>query len=397
MSNDWTILGLVLPQPTTLGRFSCEDINGAVSHTVMLLQMLSSYLGVMLPFTIGSQGGRSVIRPNKYWHGSGIDAGKHVLQLSSTAHGSMTQRSEGRVTSFGSGAGHMAASAISTMGSFVNLGSIHLGNAPHALAEAESKEAGEQIDTEQDSSTARSVKSFRTALVMLAFDVIYLAERQGSINAALRPTEPILPEIAAVPLRLLHHLRDSPGLGKQSHETNSAQSSLRTFELPRLDFKTLWLWHEPAPKAEKKNDIIMEGSYVDAKADATSILLREKGKPSRAPAPSAFPAVGPSVAQSSKPGVQGRQQRKDAASAPSDLEFLRQKGRQVGAKASKTTSITIDVDGQRLLREVEGKTARPEKNEVRGQSLETSRSVRKSNGDKPRGTVMFNGKPVQHL
>lgn len=66
-SNDWTIVGLVLPVPDDIRRFPREAINGAVTHAAHLLHILSVYLGIQLPFAVTSALGTSTIRPHPLW------------------------------------------------------------------------------------------------------------------------------------------------------------------------------------------------------------------------------------------------------------------------------------------------------------------------------------------
>jgi hypothetical protein len=66
-SNDWSIVGLVLPVPDDIRRFPREATNGAVTHTAHLLHILSAYLGIQLPFAVASAVGASTIRPHPLW------------------------------------------------------------------------------------------------------------------------------------------------------------------------------------------------------------------------------------------------------------------------------------------------------------------------------------------
>ncbi len=430
--NDWTILGLVLPQPSGLARFSSENINGAVAHTAMLLKLLSATLGIMLPFKIEQQGGQYLAQPNQYWDEAGKQLRPRQLHLSESAHATLVPRAESRSAALRHGATDMAASAISTMGSFVKLGQAnwHTG-APGRAEDPQPAAAGPEREKQSASEASKVIQKFKLALMMLTYDAAFLAETQGAlIDAAVQN---VSPSRAAVPLRLLAHLAGGSNVGKRSHNAMLSQGCIREFEFPRLSFTDLCDYFEPlAPATNKAAAIVMEGSYIDAAADAQSIILRDRTTKPAAP--------GSSASRSSKPAVADRQQVAKASSAggptatarPSDLEFLRQKGKQISRPAAPSTSKptsrvsaaeaskspsrgspvtqptskaatpskdgpiiadgTIKIDGKKLMDEVKQRSSRSR--DSSGTTPPPARSKSKGPEEPHRGTVLFNGRAL---
>ncbi|KDN38876.1 hypothetical protein K437DRAFT_264711 [Tilletiaria anomala UBC 951] len=364
-ASDWTILGVVLPQPHSIHRFALDDINGAVSHATALLQLLSSYLGVMLPFqpSYSSRDVCAVIQPSEYWAGSGIEAGKHLLQLEESAYQALLPKQDTPTANVGHSALDMAASAFEGAKSFIHISSgyfpgsasIISSKSPDAQTgcrgadsdEEDTAVAKDQLQTSDVSrekrksrkvDLARAVKSFRSALVMLAYDAAYLAETQGALLSLDIydgvSSNAIVPSAVAVPLRILRHLSSSKMLGHRSHEATDAASNIRTFDFARLDFMSLYSFLVPSESREskaKKEEILMEGSYVDAKWDAASVILRDKnkdkskGKSKSKSSGSGAPAITTTMgdtssmksnkSSSSKPSVSGRQENVQPAAA----------------------------------------------------------------------------------
>lgn len=317
--NDWTIDGLVLPLASDIRRFERDAINGAVAHTVALLQLLSAHLGVALPFVISNSSGVLAIRPNTLW-GSGK---KVSLYLSSSAYQAATSREKN--PSPGTSFGHMgssmisslSASTMSTFESFVQLpGGAHLpwsknvpktshnkdGGQAALLAITEDNSGGSQRHQIADEGVLSLTLEFNTAMSMLAYNVAYLAHIEGV------PVD--LLGAAGSPLRLLSKAVGSGKLGRRAHTTHFADHCVPNLVFAQLDFAQLLQIHEPGvvqvatlkkhtklssttrkqkpastvptgpsglpltPKPAKTRKAIsdIDGSYVDARSAAASIL-----------------------------------------------------------------------------------------------------------------------------
>ncbi|PWN52594.1 hypothetical protein IE53DRAFT_384966 [Violaceomyces palustris] len=325
--NDWTIVGLVLPLPGDVRRFPRDSINGALAHTVHLLQLLTAYLGISLPFTIGVQGGKTNIRPNSLWAGGG-GSSKQALHLSSAAYAVLSSPPPGANSSSKLGESifslGLGASTLSTLESFIqlppgshfswgstsNMASAGKGTDPQGAKTKEDGNGREDSASEtappSKSSKQEKVdpgvaeaKAFCSALVMLGYNVAYLASTQG--------VKADLVSAAGSSLRLLSRAIQSPELGKKAHTTYAAGSQIVDISFPELDVDQLAQIHEPATtgglspttssttsgknpsssgksskssssgKGAKETKIVMEGSYVDAAAAAASVLDISRG------------------------------------------------------------------------------------------------------------------------
>lgn len=285
--NDWTILGLVLPLPSDIRRFDRLEINGAISHTIQLLQLIIAYLGITLPFVVTMQGNVPQIRANPLW-GAGV---KENLHLSQSTHSALIASGGGGNTATlvgGMGASMMStlgASTLSTLESFVQLPSgKNLPWAKNTLEPSSSKDeaAGQtsratEAPLMKDSATLNG-KRFCSALTMLSYDVAYLAH--------LQDVKVDLVMAAGSTLRLLSKAIQSTELGKKSHTSHRPSSNIATLQFAAIDFAQLLQVHEPGFSSGSNNSVtgeqlnnkaIMEGSYVDAKKAAESILdLKQK-------------------------------------------------------------------------------------------------------------------------
>ncbi|EPQ27935.1 uncharacterized protein PFL1_04679 [Pseudozyma flocculosa PF-1] len=286
-SNDWTIAGLVLPLPSDVRRFPRDSINGAIAHTVHLLQLLTGYLGISLPFAIGIQGGKVSIRPNPLWDGGG-GSSKQALHLSSAAyavlsappagteHGGSSSSSSG-----GGGMGSLAestlnlgASTLSTLESFIQLpprSHLSWGRASTLTGGASAKEAGgrdrdkpdEASPPAKDTSDAgnsggrsnhrsqrtdpgtQAARAFCAALVMLSYDIAYLAATQG--------VKVDLVSAGGSGLRLLHQMVSHPGLGSRSHANHGGKAEIADLSFGGVDYDQLVQLLEPMKASSSKS------------------------------------------------------------------------------------------------------------------------------------------------
>lgn len=81
----WRICALELPTLERTAQVPRHEVNGALFYAAQLLQLLSAYLGVQLPFTLALVAGRMRIRPSSTFPGS-LGSSKKTLHLSRAAH-----------------------------------------------------------------------------------------------------------------------------------------------------------------------------------------------------------------------------------------------------------------------------------------------------------------------
>ena len=288
--NDWTILGLVMPLSSDVKRFDRHKINGAITYTVQLLELITFYLGISLPFLISRSAGALFIRPNALW-GSGT---KQSLHLSSSSYTALSATESNAVQSgFGSmGASmisNLGASTMSTLESFVQLPSGK--NLPWSK-NAPINEAADISGPKKegfDEKTAAATKQFCTALTMLTYDVAYLAHQEGVhidiVNAA------------GSILRLLNRTVNSTRAGWKAHATHNKEFRLDDLTFTELDFPQLAQVIEAGGTSSRSKQDglsskgresqkttstksanssntreILDGSYIDARQAAQSIL-----------------------------------------------------------------------------------------------------------------------------
>ncbi|MCO5598748.1 hypothetical protein L7F22_052846 [Adiantum nelumboides] len=293
--NDWTILDLVMPLSSDVKRFDRHKINGAITYTVQLLELVTFYLGISLPFLISHSAGTLFIRPNALW-GSGT---KQSLYLSSSSYTALSAtESQANQSGFGSmGASmisNLGASTMSTLESFVQLPSGK--NLPWSK-NAPSNDPAEMPGTRKegiDEKTAAATKQFCTALTMLTYDVAYLAHQEGVQVDILNAAGSIL--------RLLHRTVNSSKAGWKAHVTLNKEYRLDDLTFTELDFPQLAQvieaggTHSRTKQGGSKSNStstkgrdnqktistktvtssntneILDGSYIDARQAAQSIL-----------------------------------------------------------------------------------------------------------------------------
>ncbi|KAK0570133.1 hypothetical protein OC861_000275 [Tilletia horrida] len=258
-SAPWKIVNLTLPSPINVRNHTREEINGALSYFSLLLQLLSAYLGIHLPFIIESQGGRNIIMPNELWSGTG--AKKHIVHLSEASYEAFktiaTFQGERGNDSNGASAFGLGASALSVLESFVQLpstarltamlGPSHPsvdGSNPNSSSGKNRSpsastvfgsstgpggggEGSGQAGT-SDSGFSRSgaVDEYVSVLAMLSYNAAYLAHIQG-----IRVD---LVSAATSPLSLLARAMESNKLGYRAHATYATEVHIRN--LGRNDF-----------------------------------------------------------------------------------------------------------------------------------------------------------------
>lgn len=301
--NDWTILGLVMPLSSDVKRFDRHKINGAITYTVQLLELVTFYLGISLPFLITHSAGTLFIKPNALW-GSGT---KQSLYLSSSSYTALSAtESQTAHAGFGSmGASmisNLGASTMSTLESFVQLPSGKnlpwSKNAPtNDSADMPAGPRKEGIDEK----TAAATKQFCTALTMLTYDVAYLAHQEG--------VQVDIVNAAGSVLRLLHRTVNSSEAGWKAHATLNKEYRLDDLTFTELDFPQLAQvieaggTHSRTKQGASKSTStstkgrdsqktissknatssntkeIIDGSYIDARQAAQSILDVRKAEP----------------------------------------------------------------------------------------------------------------------
>lgn len=425
-SSSWSIVSLPLPLPSEARRYPRDTVNGAVTYAVNLLQLLAGYLGVSLPFAIEQHKGRLAIRPDPLWDGGGGSSAK-TLYLSSSAYthltaSTSTQARPSKLNNLAESTFGLGASTLSTIESYIHLPSGSWGLASNispsakpslnADAEAEPSQRAKD-DTRSSSSSSTSTgssasrskpdlaaKSFVSALVMLCYNVGYLATKQG--------IKLDLVAAAANPLSLLTKIIQQQELGRLAHANHIRTSSIQDLSLPSLDYEQLAQILEPSNAAAEgykpgasrsakpdssnhatalrhtsskaaKTPKILEQSYVDVGQAAASVLdikdpssiatkATQHASPSRPSLPtteSAQKTVTGQFARTEKVSSLQRQrvgaadrrvQPVPTAQPPPSLDFLRQRGRD----ASKAKTDSLNVDASELKREAKGATAKTE-------------------------------------
>lgn len=393
--SSWSIAGLPLPLPSEVRRHPREDVNGAVTYATNLIQLLATYLGIALPFCIEQHKGRFSLRPDALWDGGGGSSAK-TLYLSSRAYAHLsttapsTQRSS-KLNNLAESTIGLGASTLSTIESYIHLPSgaglpwgLTANQTPNSKNASGSHDADSEARQEArtdkgrdsalpsggSSTDARSkpdqaARSFVSALVMLSYDVAYLAVKQG--------IQLDLVAAAANPLHLLSMIMRQSDLGRRAHANHISASGIADLSLHSLDYEQLAQILEPnnaaadgykrggssrsaksdsaeapRPRVAAGPHKMLEQSYVDVGEAAASVLgLRDPSTAARKPSArqaSAAPAAqtGEAGQKMSKPqpaprlaADDGRSQKRTAskrmpstsAQPPPSLEFLRQRGR----------------------------------------------------------------------
>ncbi|KAL7419869.1 hypothetical protein Q5752_005785 [Cryptotrichosporon argae] len=111
----WEIAGAVLPSPESFRLHSSLQINAALTHTIHLVSLLTSYLGLALPFLphypTRTHIGRPLVSPNLPFVSTTKFRDRHVLWMSSTA--SVAKRKSASTTG-----SNLRSSVLGGLGSF---------------------------------------------------------------------------------------------------------------------------------------------------------------------------------------------------------------------------------------------------------------------------------------
>lgn len=428
--NDWTILGLVMPLSTDLKRFERQKINGAITYTVQLLELVTFYLGISLPFLISHSAGKISIRPNALW-GSGT---KQSLYLNSSSYSALSATESHGVSS---GLGSMGASMISNLGastmstleSFVQLPSGK--NLPWSKNTPVVDSSDPQNIRKEviDEKTAAATKQFCTALTMLTYDVAYLAHQEGVqidiVNAA------------GSILRILHRTVHSPKAGWKAHVSSNSNFRIDDLTFTELDFPQLaqtieagsvhsrtkqniarsnatsikgkdsQKWTKAATSSNNKdeNAIMLDGSYIDARQAAQSILdIRKDDKRKSYPQTIEQQTTMASERTINMPSRE-RKDRKALPNRAGTLDFLHssavpQTNQAIGARGSKTSGSSFGKSVERK----KGSGTVPSSNvaqqtKVRSEKPTVDRpgevALVPSKNASSGGKVLFNGKEIK--
>lgn len=405
--NDWTILGLVLPLPSDVKRFDREEVNGAISHTVQLMQLVTTYLGITLPFVVSMQADQPQIRANPLW-GSGV---KESLHLSTSTHSALVATANIAPGMGASMMSNLGASTLSTLESFVQLPSgkglpwaKNLAETPSKSGGGDTSGRGEEVATE-DARTL-GVRRFYSALTMLSYNVSYLAHLQGiKVDLVLA---------AGSILRQLSKALQSPGLGKRSHATYHTPSNISDLQFPSVDFAQLLQVHEPgfhrASDVQKRlgSKAIMEGSYVDAKAAFDSQQHRTTKVATPAPAVVSAPVETPAASRSSKTALRTVAATSSLAVKPGKMSSLAAKrvpatmplAKTPTSSLSKETSPSVASPSPNTLDFLRARGEREPKNSLSPVKADRKERPQKPSGDDnvgamASGTITFNGREIK--
>ncbi|KAJ7757245.1 UV radiation resistance protein/autophagy-related protein 14 [Mycena maculata] len=193
---EWTIGDLILPVPGDVRRYPPQHINAVLGHAVHFVGLLSWYLGVKLPFPVEWEGGKLGV--GVPWIGPGLGGwgrrvawtASHPLHLSLSSSPTPASPTHSRVPSSDLG---LSQSLSGSLFSEASAGDDRSANAKHAKAEPEAPQ-------------------FTTALAMLLYNVLYLAQTQGVV-IPLAQAGDVLSNLWAVCC--------SGELGRRSHATSS--------------------------------------------------------------------------------------------------------------------------------------------------------------------------------
>ncbi|GJJ15815.1 hypothetical protein Clacol_010093 [Clathrus columnatus] len=163
MKGEMTIGGLVLPVPGDMRRYSPDHINGAITHTLHFLGLLTFYLGVKLPFEVT-------------WSGDAMGVGIPYI----------------------------------TAGKGSELGGWARWSIKQPLHIVPSPSTPSTTGPTPTSSSSSQTPSFLTALTMLLYNTLYLCHTQ-SLNIPLSQSGEIL--------RNLMNLCCALEVGQKSHQT----------------------------------------------------------------------------------------------------------------------------------------------------------------------------------
>ncbi|TKY88403.1 hypothetical protein EX895_002755 [Sporisorium graminicola] len=293
-SNNWTITSLPLPLPSDARRYPRENVNGAVTYAANLIQLVAAYLGVALPFSIEQHKGRLAIRPDPLWDGGGGSSAKH-LYLSSSAYTHLTASPSpaarpSKLNNLAESTYGLGASTLSTIESYIHLSSgaaLPWGLSSTAVhsSKAGSGPVNTDADTDQhrrSETEARSTskakpdqaaKSFVSALVMLCYNVAYLATKQG--------IKLDLVAAAANPLELLSRTMQQAELGRLAHANCIRPSSIQDLSLTSLDYEQLAQILEPNNAAA---DTYQRGVSKNNSHKAATTPRQSLSKPTKLPA-----------------------------------------------------------------------------------------------------------------
>ncbi|KAE8233946.1 hypothetical protein CF326_g1010 [Tilletia indica] len=260
ISPGWTIVSLPLAIPAEVRKYSREDINGALSYTSLLLQLLSAYLGVSMPFVIESQGGRNIIMPNELWPGT--YAKEHIIQLTENAYEALkvlgpTTGDRNSDPNAGSAFG-LGASALSVLESFVQLPSTarltsmlgpsgsestyrsSSGGSPSSSGTLVNRNQGGAAGSEASaavSGRSAAVDEYVTVISMLSYNAAYFAHVQD--------VRVDLVAAATSPLAVLARAMSARSLGSRAHGTYAAKAHIRNLGRADMDWNQVRLVLDP--------------------------------------------------------------------------------------------------------------------------------------------------------
>ncbi|CAD6888744.1 unnamed protein product [Tilletia laevis] len=253
----WTIVSLPLASPVEVRKYSREDINGALSYTSLLLQLLSAYLGVSMPFIIESQKGRNIIMPNELWNGSYTK--EHIIQLTESAYDdlkSLGPAMDDRNIDPNAGSAFGLGSALSVLESFVQLpstarltsmlgpsgsdgtyGQPLAGSLTASGMLSNRTQGGGGEATGAASNRSAAVDEYVTVISMLSYNAAYLAHVQN--------VRVDLVAAATSPLAVLERAMSSKKLGASAHGTYAADAHIRNLSRNDMDWNQFRLVLDP--------------------------------------------------------------------------------------------------------------------------------------------------------
>ncbi|WVF66733.1 hypothetical protein IAT40_001475 [Kwoniella sp. CBS 6097] len=189
-TGEWEIATLVLPSPEAFRLFPSVNINAALSHTIHLLSLLTTYLSITLPFIPTPPPplekrhiGRPLMRANTPFVGTTKWRDRNVLWMSSTA----SIASKVKTSSTGSRDSRKSIKANPPQGSMAMATSTLLSMTSNMSLQSSKLFAAQP----QPSITAVLEKSmnkhrqFLTSFALLSFSVAYLAWSQGVMTVGI--------------------------------------------------------------------------------------------------------------------------------------------------------------------------------------------------------------------
>ncbi|WVQ94346.1 hypothetical protein IAU59_001425 [Kwoniella sp. CBS 9459] len=194
-SKEWEIASLVLPSPEAFRLYPSASVNAALSHTIHLLSLLTTYLSIALPFIPTPPPplekrhiGRPIVKANTPFVGTTKWRDRHVLWMSSTASIASKIKSTGS-----GGAGVNSLESYSRRSGKPDQGStaMAMAMATSTLFSMTTNMSSSKLFTAQPSISAVIEKSmnkhrqFLTSFALLSFSVAYLAWSQGVTSVGI--------------------------------------------------------------------------------------------------------------------------------------------------------------------------------------------------------------------